>query len=165
MANTYRASLASDVYDSPSRSEQTDYDNEKGSAPRTVGYKGKDDPFGDESNAEVKYRTMHWWQAGMIMIAETISLGILSLPSVLASVGMVPYVFLQLSSRLPKLPGATILKTALMSCVLIQRHHPHSRSRCDSHLHRLRDRPVQARLSSRPQHGRCGRGDARCLRP
>ena len=49
----------------------------------------KTDPFGDESNAEVKYKTMEWWQAGMLMIAETISLGILSLPSVLATVGMV----------------------------------------------------------------------------
>lgn len=29
-------------------------------------------------------------QAGMIMIAETISLGILSLPSVLAAIGIVP---------------------------------------------------------------------------
>lgn len=54
----------------------------------------KDDPFGDEEGAEVKYRTMKWWQASMIMIAETISLGILSLPSVLAAVGMVPGVIL-----------------------------------------------------------------------
>lgn len=49
-----------------------------------------EDPFGDESNNEIKYRTMHWWQAGIIMIAETISLGILSLPSVLAAIGLVP---------------------------------------------------------------------------
>lgn len=49
----------------------------------------KGDPFGDEEDSEVKYRTMSWWQAAVIMIAETISLGILSLPSVLASVGMV----------------------------------------------------------------------------
>lgn len=48
----------------------------------------KGDPFGDETNAEVKYRTMTWWQAGIVMIAETIALGILSLPSVLATVGM-----------------------------------------------------------------------------
>jgi len=52
------------------------------------------DPFGDEEGAEVKYRTMRWWQAGMIMIAETISLGILSLPSVLAAVGIVPGIIL-----------------------------------------------------------------------
>lgn len=50
---------------------------------------GREDPFGDELNAEVKYRTLAWWQAGTIMIAETISLGILSLPSVLATVGLV----------------------------------------------------------------------------
>ena len=48
----------------------------------------KGDPFGDETNAEVKYRTMAWWQAGIIMIAETIALGILSLPSVLATIGL-----------------------------------------------------------------------------
>ena len=48
-----------------------------------------DDPFGDETNAEVKYKTMEWWQAAVTMIAETISLGILSLPSVLAAIGLV----------------------------------------------------------------------------
>ncbi|KAK5159266.1 hypothetical protein LTS14_002408 [Recurvomyces mirabilis] len=56
-----------------------------------------DDPFGDETNAAVKYRTMHWWQGAMIMIAETISLGILSLPSVLANIGLVPGIILLLS--------------------------------------------------------------------
>ncbi|KAJ9602275.1 hypothetical protein H2200_013130 [Cladophialophora chaetospira] len=46
------------------------------------------DPFGDEDGeGDVKYRTLKWC---MIMIAETISLGILSLPSVLATVGMAP---------------------------------------------------------------------------
>lgn len=54
----------------------------------------KGDPFGDEEGAEVKYRTMAWWQAALIMIAETISLGILSLPSVLASVGLVAGIIL-----------------------------------------------------------------------
>ncbi|KAJ5923031.1 Amino acid transporter transmembrane [Penicillium verrucosum] len=48
------------------------------------------DPFGDESQAGVKYKTMAWWQAGMIMIAETISLGILALPKALAVLGLVP---------------------------------------------------------------------------
>ncbi|KXT03788.1 hypothetical protein AC578_753 [Pseudocercospora eumusae] len=57
-------------------------------------YDDRSDPFGDESDAEVKYRTMTWWQAAAIMIAETISLGILSLPSVLASIGLVPGVIL-----------------------------------------------------------------------
>ncbi|KAH9819890.1 N amino acid transport system protein, partial [Teratosphaeria destructans] len=57
-------------------------------------HEGKADPFGDEEGAEVQYRTMTWWQAAMIMVAETISLGILSLPSVLASIGIVPGVIL-----------------------------------------------------------------------
>ncbi|KAJ5799140.1 Glycerol-3-phosphate dehydrogenase mitochondrial [Penicillium psychrosexuale] len=57
------------------------------------------DPFGDESQSGVKYKTMAWWQdeaypfnrqAGMIMIAETISLGILALPKALAVLGLVP---------------------------------------------------------------------------
>lgn len=26
---------------------------------------GKEDPFGDESDSEVKYKTMKWWQASM----------------------------------------------------------------------------------------------------
>lgn len=54
----------------------------------------KGDPFGDESNAEVKYRTLTWWQTSLLMIAETVSLGILSLPSVLAAIGLVPGVIL-----------------------------------------------------------------------
>ena len=41
------------------------YGNEKSSGaengPQTMGYKGKNDPFGDETNSEVKYRTMRWW--------------------------------------------------------------------------------------------------------
>ncbi|KAG2416796.1 hypothetical protein HFD88_008012 [Aspergillus terreus] len=53
-----------------------------------------EDPFGDETFAEVKYRTLRWWQCGMIMIAETISLGILSLPSAVAALGLVPAVIL-----------------------------------------------------------------------
>ncbi|OQE36812.1 hypothetical protein PENCOP_c011G05766 [Penicillium coprophilum] len=52
------------------------------------------DPFGDEANAETKYRTLEWWQCGMIMIAETISLGILSLPSAMAVLGLVPALIL-----------------------------------------------------------------------
>ncbi|KAL8948832.1 MAG: hypothetical protein Q9222_005016 [Ikaeria aurantiellina] len=63
-------------------------------AVKSVLSKESEDPFGNEEHAEVKYRTMAWWQAGMIMIAETISLGILSLPSVLAAIGMVPGIIL-----------------------------------------------------------------------
>ncbi|KAJ5354373.1 uncharacterized protein N7496_012806 [Penicillium cataractarum] len=74
-----------------------------------------EDPFGNEEFAEVRYRTLYWWyesiyllrptehslttrithrQCGMIMIAETISLGILSLPSAVATLGLVAAVIL-----------------------------------------------------------------------
>ena len=66
--------------------KQPPYDAENG---QTKKRDLRGDPFGDESDAEVKYRTMTWWQAAVTMIAETISLGILSLPSVLASIGLV----------------------------------------------------------------------------
>ncbi|KAF4271442.1 hypothetical protein KXV22_006958 [Aspergillus fumigatus] len=52
------------------------------------------DPFGDEQNAEVKYKTLKWWQCGMFMIAESVSLGVLSLPATLASLGLVPAIIL-----------------------------------------------------------------------
>ncbi|KZT21835.1 hypothetical protein NEOLEDRAFT_1171718 [Neolentinus lepideus HHB14362 ss-1] len=47
------------------------------------------DVYGDEQTADIKYRTMHWWKAAALMLAETVSLGILSIPSVFASLGMV----------------------------------------------------------------------------
>ncbi|KAH9852750.1 transmembrane amino acid transporter protein-domain-containing protein [Lenzites betulinus] len=46
------------------------------------------DVYGDEKTAEIKYRTMVWWKAAALMLAETVSLGILSIPSVFASIGM-----------------------------------------------------------------------------
>lgn len=74
-----------------------------------------EDPFarkesvdeGEVQDAEIDYQSLEWWQASMsmskpqeytvtsanpckVMIAETISLGILSLPSVLARIGLVP---------------------------------------------------------------------------
>ncbi|MCJ1244422.1 hypothetical protein MMC30_001620 [Trapelia coarctata] len=52
--------------------------------------KDQQDPFGSETSAGVKYRTLSWVQCGMLMIAETVSLGILSLPSSLAILGIVP---------------------------------------------------------------------------
>ncbi|KAL3426729.1 transmembrane amino acid transporter [Phlyctema vagabunda] len=47
------------------------------------------DAYGNEEGAEVQYKTMTWLQAAFVMIAENISLGILSLPAVLAKVGLV----------------------------------------------------------------------------
>ncbi|GIK06591.1 hypothetical protein Aspvir_002241 [Aspergillus viridinutans] len=54
------------------------------------------DPFGNEECGEVKYRVMSWWQCGTLMVAENISLGILSLPSAVATLGIVPSVILLL---------------------------------------------------------------------
>ncbi|KAH0543616.1 hypothetical protein FGG08_002054 [Glutinoglossum americanum] len=66
----------------------------------------REEPFGDEEHSDVKYRTMAWWWVSFgrlrtdepridyIMIAETISLGILSLPSALATIGLVPGIIL-----------------------------------------------------------------------
>ncbi|KAJ5247526.1 hypothetical protein N7468_002509 [Penicillium chermesinum] len=51
---------------------------------------GELEPFGNEDQAEVKYRTMKWWHCGMLMIAENVSVGILSLPSAVATLGMAP---------------------------------------------------------------------------
>ncbi|KAK7693890.1 hypothetical protein QCA50_003463 [Cerrena zonata] len=60
------------------------------------GFKEKDatdtheyDVYGDEDTAEIKYRTMVWWKAAALMLAETVSLGILSIPSAFSSLGMV----------------------------------------------------------------------------
>ncbi|KAL4907874.1 hypothetical protein BDW74DRAFT_113184 [Aspergillus multicolor] len=52
------------------------------------------DVFGDEADAEIKYKVLSWWQAGFLMVAETVSIGILSLPSVVAALGLVPSIIL-----------------------------------------------------------------------
>ncbi|KAF7799617.1 hypothetical protein EIP86_010855 [Pleurotus ostreatoroseus] len=52
------------------------------------------DVYGDEEEADIKYRTLVWWKAAALMLAETVSLGILSLPSVFASLGMVAGIIL-----------------------------------------------------------------------
>ncbi|KZT09556.1 uncharacterized protein LAESUDRAFT_646364 [Laetiporus sulphureus 93-53] len=44
----------------------------------------------------VKYATMVWWKAAALMLAETVSLGILSVPSVFATLGMAAGVILVL---------------------------------------------------------------------
>ncbi|KAK1702211.1 transmembrane amino acid transporter [Colletotrichum lupini] len=47
-----------------------------------------------EEGELINFKTLHWLQAGIVLVAETVSLGILSLPSVLATVGLVPGVIL-----------------------------------------------------------------------
>ncbi|KAK4106875.1 hypothetical protein N658DRAFT_555645 [Parathielavia hyrcaniae] len=48
-----------------------------------------DDGAKDDSES-INYHTLTWWQAGVVMIAETVSLGILSLPAVVATLGLAP---------------------------------------------------------------------------
>ncbi|KAK7414256.1 hypothetical protein QQX98_006853 [Neonectria punicea] len=51
--------------------------------------------LGREEDGElINYKTLTWWQGSIVLIAETVSLGILSLPSVLATVGLVPGIIL-----------------------------------------------------------------------
>ncbi|KAJ5092448.1 hypothetical protein NUU61_007318 [Penicillium alfredii] len=77
-----------DTVDSETGYGEKSLDDEKPVAPRYV------DPFGDEEGAEVKYKTMEWWQCGMFMIAESVSLGVLSLPATLAQLGLAPAIVL-----------------------------------------------------------------------
>ncbi|KAJ5273383.1 Amino acid transporter transmembrane [Penicillium angulare] len=49
------------------------------------------DPFGaGEEVGGVRYRTMKWWNCAVLMIAQSVSLGVLSLPSSMATLGLVP---------------------------------------------------------------------------
>lgn len=75
------------------------------------------DVFGDEEHAEVKYKVLKWWyaaislvdsshvvlmrslfrQCGLLMVAETVSLGILSLPAAVAGLGLAPGIVILIS--------------------------------------------------------------------
>ncbi|KAH8430945.1 uncharacterized protein LDX57_008608 [Aspergillus melleus] len=50
----------------------------------------REDAFGNEEHAQVKYKTLKWWQCGLLMVAETVSLGVLALPSAIAALGLGP---------------------------------------------------------------------------
>ena len=49
-----------DAYDSNEKVRK-DVEGAQGEPRNIAGNKEKEDPFGDESNSEVKYRTMAWW--------------------------------------------------------------------------------------------------------
>lgn len=53
-----------------------------------------DDIFGDDANHDIKYRTLSWPMVAALMISEIVSNGMLSLPSSLGVVGLVPGVIL-----------------------------------------------------------------------
>ena len=48
------------------------------------------DVFGPEKGHDIKYKTLTWPMVALLMIAEIVSNGTLSLPSSLAAVGVVP---------------------------------------------------------------------------
>ncbi|KAJ5818188.1 hypothetical protein N7474_003779 [Penicillium riverlandense] len=54
----------------------------------------RQDPYGDEEFAEVKYKVLKWWQCGLLMVAETVSLGVLSLPAAVAGLGLIPAIII-----------------------------------------------------------------------
>ncbi|OCK83619.1 N amino acid transport system protein [Lepidopterella palustris CBS 459.81] len=71
---------------------QVQYTDE-GQRIRTERYQVEDPVFGDEEGAVVHYRTCEWWHAGILMLAETISLGVLALPQAVATLGLFPGMF------------------------------------------------------------------------
>ncbi|KAI0785986.1 amino acid transporter [Abortiporus biennis] len=54
----------------------------------------EDDVFGDESNHAIRYKTLSWQFVSLLMIAEIVSNGMLSLPNAMAAVGIVPALIL-----------------------------------------------------------------------
>ncbi|EAW13634.1 neutral amino acid permease [Aspergillus clavatus NRRL 1] len=52
------------------------------------------DAFGNEECAEIKYKTLSWLTCGLLMICESVSLGVLSLPAAMATLGFVPAIIL-----------------------------------------------------------------------
>jgi hypothetical protein len=53
-----------------------------------------DDVFGNEEGAAIRYKTLSWPLVAVLMIAEIVSNGMLSLPAATAVVGIVPGVIL-----------------------------------------------------------------------
>ncbi|ATY63580.1 amino acid transporter, putative [Cordyceps militaris CM01] len=60
-------------------------------APRSPNH-SMDDASSDA--ALINFKSLSWWKGGIILIAETVSLGILSLPSVVATLGLAPGIVL-----------------------------------------------------------------------
>ncbi|KAI1101233.1 transmembrane amino acid transporter protein-domain-containing protein [Jackrogersella minutella] len=76
----------------PEKVDRAEY-NRPDEGDREVGFTGPglpDDVFGEEENHDIKYKTMAWPFVAVLMITEIVSNGMLSLPSSLDAVGMVP---------------------------------------------------------------------------
>lgn len=64
------------------------YDREAGAAIDTGVVGEKNDVFGEEEGHDIKYKTMTWQMVAVLMIAEIVSNGMLSLPSSSGVVGV-----------------------------------------------------------------------------
>ncbi|KUJ13600.1 transmembrane amino acid transporter [Mollisia scopiformis] len=68
--------------------------NEEDTSARNRHVTGERDVFGNEENHQIKYKTLSWQLVAVLMIAEIVSNGMLSLPSSGGVVGLVPNVIL-----------------------------------------------------------------------
>ena len=102
-----------------------------------------EDPLDNASDIDdhVHYKTLKWWHCGILMIAECISLGILSLPHAMAVLGLLPYVACH--------------ARALCANRLPQRSCSHYRIGRHCRIHWLCDRAIQNQTSGMSQYGRC----------
>ncbi|KAM3498070.1 hypothetical protein MY10362_008593 [Beauveria mimosiformis] len=71
---------------SPKEHNATLYDDNHSSG----GAESAHDVFGSEEHHDIKYKRLSWQLVAILMIAEIVSNGMLSLPSAFAAVGMVP---------------------------------------------------------------------------
>ncbi len=62
----------------------------EGSPDPAIGDPSVADVFGPEEHHDIQYKTLSWQLVAVLMIAEIVSNGMLSLPSSLAVVGLVP---------------------------------------------------------------------------
>ncbi|KAK4619898.1 N amino acid transport system protein [Fulvia fulva] len=88
-------SSRSDVHPLRTMSKSEDYtynayDASGQDSPRGNGDYDSRDVFGHEEHHDIKYKTLSWQIVSVLMIAEIVSNGMLSLPSSLAVVGMAP---------------------------------------------------------------------------
>ena len=84
-------------YDSQYSSTSPDVEDNSNYVGRDVGapaHYHDNDVFGREETHQIRYKTLSWQLVAVLMIAEIVSNGMLSLPSSLAVVGIVPGVVL-----------------------------------------------------------------------
>ncbi|TKA70674.1 hypothetical protein B0A49_04378 [Cryomyces minteri] len=82
---SYEKDFSKTDYSSPSDEPPT-----RLGAPNDLATYHEHDVFGHEENHQIKYKTLSWQLVAVLMIAEIVSNGMLSLPSSLAVVGIVP---------------------------------------------------------------------------